>query len=145
MCMAPYRIIGNHLRIARNQLGLTQQQVADRANISLNHYSEIERGTAKPSIDILILICDALHLPVPEVFRGVVVPKEGGVNHLLTDEEFLAFFATMNETISVEKKAIMIGVCRLIASLDDRHNERQNAPAVQGDDYLFVKEKQGQT
>lgn len=149
MCTTPYRAIGNHLRTARNQLDLTQGQVAERAHISQNYYGEIERGDATPSIDVLILICDALHLPVPEAFRGVVIPKEGGVNHLLTDEEFLAFFATMNETVSVEKKAIMIGVCRLIASLDDRHKERENTSAVWGDDFPSTngddKKKQEQT
>lgn len=126
MSTTPYMTIGNHLRIARNQLNLTQEQVADRASISLNHYSAIERGEAKPSIDSLILICDALHLPVPEVFRGVVTMKGDWENHIMTDEEFLAFYATMNETVSIKKKTVMIGVCRLIASLDERSDGYQN-------------------
>ena len=133
MSMTPYKTIGNHLHIARKQLHLTQAQVAERANLSLNHYSDIERGEAKPSIDSLILICDAMHLPVPEVFKGVVVPMKEGENHLLTDEEFLAFFATMNETVSIQKKTVMIGVCRLIASMDDRPDESQKSPASIGE------------
>ena len=126
MNTTPYMTIGNHLRIARKQLHLTQAAVAERADISLNHYSEIERGEAKPSIDSLILICDALHLPVPEVFRGIVTMKGDWENHIMTDEEFLAFFATMNETVSIKKKTVMIGVCRLIASLNERSDGYRN-------------------
>lgn len=119
MSTSPYKTIGNHLRAARKQLNLTQEQVADRADVSVTHYSEVERGRAKPSIDSLLSICDALHLPVPEVFMGVDVLKGDWENHLLTDEEFMAFFSGMNESASIKKKALMIGVCRVIDSLDD--------------------------
>lgn len=56
------------LRMAREQQGRTQQQIADLANISLKSYQRIEKGEQGPSVSVAILIAKALNNTVEGVF-----------------------------------------------------------------------------
>ncbi len=44
----------------RNQLGITQKQLAERSGVSQSNISKIENGSYKPSIPILRRIADGL-------------------------------------------------------------------------------------
>jgi len=52
--------IGRKLREAREKQHLTQVEVAEKADISTNHYAQIERGEANASIVTLENILKAL-------------------------------------------------------------------------------------
>lgn len=54
--------IGRKLRAAREKQHLTQAEVAEKADISTNHYAQIERGEANASIDTLENILKALNV-----------------------------------------------------------------------------------
>lgn len=47
---------------ARNRKGLTQDKLAEMADITQNNLSRIERGLYSPGIDILLRIADALDM-----------------------------------------------------------------------------------
>ncbi|MCR5654059.1 MAG: helix-turn-helix domain-containing protein [Lachnospiraceae bacterium] len=51
---------GKEMRRLRMSLGLTQEQVAERAGISYGHYRKLESGNGCPSLDKLLRIADAL-------------------------------------------------------------------------------------
>ena len=53
---------------AREKEGLTQVQVADKAQISERYYQQLEAGASKPTVDIAILIAKALNSTVEELF-----------------------------------------------------------------------------
>lgn len=55
-------IIGRKLREAREKQHLTQVEVAEKADISTNHYAQIERGEANASIETLENILKALNI-----------------------------------------------------------------------------------
>lgn len=54
-------IIGRKLREVREKQHLTQVEVAEKADISTNHYAQIERGEANPSIETFESIINALN------------------------------------------------------------------------------------
>lgn len=54
--------IGRKLRDAREKQHLTQVEVAEKADISTNHYAQIERGETNPSIETLENILRALNV-----------------------------------------------------------------------------------
>lgn len=56
------------LRMAREQQGKTQQQIADLANISLKSYQRIEKGEQDPSVTVAILIAKAVKSTVEKLF-----------------------------------------------------------------------------
>ena len=60
-------IIGCKLREVREKQHLTQSDVAEKADISTNHYAQIERGEANPSIETLESILKALNIKSSKV------------------------------------------------------------------------------
>src|SRR6476659_3424242 len=61
--------IASTLRSLRRDRGLTLQEVADRAGLSLAMVSKIENAQASPSIRTLAQLSQALSVPVPVFFR----------------------------------------------------------------------------
>ena len=64
-------LVGQVLREARTERGETQRQVADRAGVSVQYLSEIERGRKEPSSEMLAAVGGALDLPLIELARSV--------------------------------------------------------------------------
>ncbi len=57
--------LGNKLKQARKKEGLTQQEVADRAEIHVNYYARLERGEAMPRYNIVKQIAKVLKVDLP--------------------------------------------------------------------------------
>ena len=64
------RMLGLTIAYYRKLRGLTQIDLAERANISRTHISNIEapNGTTSVSLDTLFDIADALEVPIKELF-----------------------------------------------------------------------------
>ncbi|MCX4540514.1 helix-turn-helix transcriptional regulator [Streptomyces sp. NBC_01565] len=67
--LARRRRIGDQIRAARLEQSLTQEAVALRAGIDRASYVRIEQGHASPLLDSLILIADAIGLPLAHLVR----------------------------------------------------------------------------
>lgn len=67
--------IGRRLREKRKALGLTREQFAELADISVGFYAQIEVGTSQMSIDTLIKISKAMHLSMEYVLFGTEYPQ----------------------------------------------------------------------
>jgi transcriptional regulator with XRE-family HTH domain len=52
--------LGKELRKARLAAGLTQEELAFRADISRNYVSLLELGGKSPTVQVLLRICKAL-------------------------------------------------------------------------------------
>ncbi|CDE60550.1 transcriptional regulator XRE family [Fusobacterium sp. CAG:439] len=64
-----YKLLGKNIKDRRKKLGFTQQQLADKMNISLNFMGKIEVAFSKPSLDTLIELADALETTVSELTK----------------------------------------------------------------------------
>lgn len=58
----------NRIRDIREDLGWTQEDLADRAGLPRQHLSDIERGVMRPRIDTAQKIAVALGVTVDEIF-----------------------------------------------------------------------------
>lgn len=56
------------LKNARLRLGLSQKQVAELVGISRCFYTQIEKGTRKPSLDVALKISEMLGVAVNDIF-----------------------------------------------------------------------------
>lgn len=65
------RMLGEVLRGARVERGLTLRQVSAEARVSLGYISEIERGQKEASSELLASLCAAMDLPLSQVLREV--------------------------------------------------------------------------
>ena len=52
------------LKTARKKAGLTQEAVAERADISTNYYARIERGEVSPTVEVIDSLANALKIKV---------------------------------------------------------------------------------
>ncbi len=59
---------GNRVRLLRGKRGLTQEQLAELAGISVDFLSLIERGKNSPSFDNLDELAEALGVTVAQLF-----------------------------------------------------------------------------
>ncbi|MBQ8494289.1 MAG: helix-turn-helix transcriptional regulator [Clostridia bacterium] len=62
MLILDLHTIGSKLYAIRKARGLTQAEVAEKAEISDRTYADIERGTVNMRIDSLLKICAALRI-----------------------------------------------------------------------------------
>ena len=62
--------VGNFIMEKRKSLGLTQQQLADKLNVSFQAISKWENGTTYPNIEILRELAIALDVSVDEILAG---------------------------------------------------------------------------
>ena len=60
---------GKKLRNLRKQRGITQEQLAEMASISVDFLSLVERGINAPSFETLEKLTCALDVPVKELFN----------------------------------------------------------------------------
>ncbi len=65
--------IGERLKIQRKKQHLTQEQMAEKLDISIKHYSEAERGIIGFSLDNWIKVCEILDISMDYLFRNISI------------------------------------------------------------------------
>lgn len=78
--------VGRRVRELRVGMGLTMEQFADAAGLSIGMLSKVEHGQTSPSFSTLISLADAAEVPFTAFFRGldeerdaVIVPAGQGM------------------------------------------------------------------
>lgn len=83
-------VIGQKIKDLRNQNGLTQQELADRTELTKGYISQLERGQVAPSVATLIDLVECLGTDMSEFFKETqpeqVVFKAGDYFEKLDDE-----------------------------------------------------------
>ena len=66
-----FNIIRYHIKRIRENKNLTQQQLADKANITMNYLSKIESTKMQRGLSIVILgrLADALEVDIRELLK----------------------------------------------------------------------------
>ena len=68
-------MVNLRIRAARNAMGMTQQELADRVGVSRQTINAIEQGNFKPTIRLCKDICRELDRTLDELFGGETVRK----------------------------------------------------------------------
>jgi transcriptional regulator with XRE-family HTH domain len=74
--------LGHRVRELRDRLGLTQEQLAERADLHPTYVSGIERGERNPGLNILARLAKALRVALPALVTDLrpqarVKPRPG--------------------------------------------------------------------
>lgn len=93
-----YAAFGEALRAHRKRQHLTQEEVAEKADISASFLGHLERGTRVASIDTLLSLCNAL----------AVTP-----NDLLTCD-LTASPAELPEEITISPRALLQRIAQML-------------------------------
>jgi len=64
-------VLGEELRKARLSAGLTQEELAFKADVSRNYISLLERGEKSPTVQLLLRLCNALGVKASTIIARV--------------------------------------------------------------------------
>lgn len=78
--------IGKRMKEAREKLGITQEQLAERTGLTPNYISTVERGAAFPRCEKLILLLNGLETSADAVFCDVLTHSTDFKASQLSDE-----------------------------------------------------------
>ncbi len=90
-------IIGNNLYKFRKSIGLTQAEVAEKADLSDRTYADIERGSVTMRVDSLLKICSALKITPNDILMSDNDP-------VIMEEDFVS---AVNSCSSKEKETVL--------------------------------------
>ncbi len=84
------RRLGERIRQARMEAGLSQEELAERVGSSQDAISNYERGTRKISLDVLVAIAKSVNKPMNfflEVHDAVVTVRGSRIYEVIHDIE----------------------------------------------------------
>lgn len=64
-------LLGERVRDARKRLGISQEELAFRADIDRTYVSQIERGIGNPSLIVLLRLGAVLETPLARLLRSM--------------------------------------------------------------------------
>ena len=102
--------IGGFLKELRKQKGLTQQQIAEKFNVSNRTISRWENGNNMPDLDILIEISDYYEVDLREILNGE--RKSDNMDKEIKETVLQAVDNTKTETERYNKR---VRICNGIA------------------------------
>ncbi len=65
-------IIGQRLRMRRQELGYSQELTSEKAGVHPTYIGQIERGEKNATIESIAKICSALDLPMEDLFSKIL-------------------------------------------------------------------------
>jgi XRE family transcriptional regulator, regulator of sulfur utilization len=65
------RVLGQNLRALRKRAGLSQEKLAERANLHPTYLSDSERGVENVSLDVLMRLAGALRSSIHDLVEGI--------------------------------------------------------------------------
>lgn len=72
-----YKLIGERIKHARKNRGMTQEVLAERLGVSIGYVSQVERGITKISLDLLGAISSILDCNVASLISESAVNSNG--------------------------------------------------------------------
>ena len=75
-----YVLLGARIKEQRQRRMLTQQQLAEKVSLTPGFISRIESGKKKPSLEVLLSICEALNITLNDLLVGNQIPQESDYN-----------------------------------------------------------------
>lgn len=72
------KFIGQKFKEYRKKNGLSQEQLAEKAELALKHYGRLERGTCIPTLETFFKLVEVLNIPITEF--GISIDKPESLN-----------------------------------------------------------------
>ncbi len=76
-----YSIIGERLKDARIKKGFTQEQLAEKIDVSVAFLSRVERGDTKINLSKLCQTCELLDINVGYILHGISINSTNYLNN----------------------------------------------------------------
>lgn len=108
-----YSVIGERIKRARIEKNMTQENLAERLNVSVAYVSRIECGTTRLNLKRLSEICRILDIDEGIVLNGTCVESE----NYLSEE-----FSTLLKECSQETQRLIYDIAKVIIQSTKKDN-----------------------
>ena len=108
-----YTILAKRIREERKRLGLTQEEVAEKAGMDYKFLSGIERNVDKPSLDTFVRIAEALGVSYNSLLTDKNQETDSSSKYLVQAKYFLSKF-------SKKKRSHIISVLKEIEKIAEK-------------------------
>lgn len=98
-----YKDMGKRIKEGRNRIGITQEKLAEKIDVSPSYISEIERGSSICSLAVLVNIADILNLNLDSLINGINA-----------DNADISFSEILNN-IPKKNQELYISICKNIS------------------------------
>lgn len=78
--MIDYAVIGKRIQLSRQNKGITQEKLAERAGISVVYLSKIENGRVYPTLETLSNLCTELDTELSDILSNTEVARKDYAN-----------------------------------------------------------------
>ncbi len=152
--------LGENLQFLRAREGVTQEQLAERLEVSRQSVSKWESGTSFPEMDTLLKLCDMFHTDMDTLLRGSVEKSlsedsagydrfmtlyarkvAGGVSAIIAGAAVMGLLSLLNSMIGAASFFLILAaaVVVFIASGMEEDNFRKQYPVLR--DFYTEKQK----
>ncbi len=100
-----FKAIGQRIKSRRKELNMTQEELAERLDISVEYTSRVERGSVSASFQLFEKVCAALGISEEELYFG----KTG----IYQDEKVLSAF----KNLPPEKQYAAMKIIEIISEI----------------------------
>lgn len=104
-----YNIIGQRIKRARQNKHLTQEDLAEKLDVSVAFLSRIERGSSHINLKRLNQICDILNITEGQILNG----SSGNSKNYLNAE-----FSELLKSSSSEEQKLIYKIAQVIVNKD---------------------------
>lgn len=114
-----YGRIGFNIKQCRKRAGLTQRVLAEKIGCTAEHFSHIEKGDRRVQLEMLIAICENLHVSIEEILENALAVEicrktdDDDSKNRIQEEMFHNLICGM----SSEKAAALMDICQSILSM----------------------------
>lgn len=130
-----YKLLGERIKKERLNKNLTQEKLAEIANVSVSFLGQIERGDRKPSLETVVNISNGLGITVDlllqdsykKKLKPVIFKPDFNSNYLIKEagvadfEGILADLTQLLKKRSPEEIGAVININRLLLELLDKN------------------------
>ena len=109
-----YSVIGERLKKARKECHMTQEQLAEKIDVSIAFLSRIERGSSQINLKRLSQICEILDVTEGDILNG---SSSKSIKYL--DLEF----ANLLKNCSSEDQRLIYDIAKVIANKNNSENK----------------------
>lgn len=116
MMLVSYKTIGNNIRIARRDAGLTQEQVAERLKMSQLHFGRLERGERPASLEQMAQVAQVLRVPLSSLLKGCVIEEDFSAPPDLDAQTLGNSIAALANGCTEKTRKLMLALCQTVAA-----------------------------
>ena len=99
---------GKRIQLFRKQKGLSQEELADKLNVSSNTVAKIECGLRRPSVDFIVDLVNVFDTTVDYIVLGEEIEKERDYDFLIREiDDAIGQLLELKEKLLKEKNEKM--------------------------------------